>query len=363
LINLKQELQNYPYINLTSASECDVTSNDNIKNSVILYNKSLESLRQGSEDIAIIELKKAVSLNPHFHEAMNLLGICYSYINEHDKASEMFERVMAAENNSVKAIRYMSLLNSNDVLNKNIEEKGKAKKKKEDSKKENSSKGLKSISNVLHDNFKSNVLKYVMGFLIGISLTVLTILLLNSSLIKDIGAAAASTDSTNGGSSNSLITRLQTENTRLEDEIKMTEKAYKNTESLFEVEKLARSNKYEQAAKMLIPMKEIKFTGIEKDEFIWLYNKVMPLASKDCYGQGIQLMISGKYAQAVKKLGEAELYGAGFSGMDKVLYNLGKSYYALKDKKNAIDTYKRIVKNYPKSPYYVYASNWLKVIK
>jgi len=43
----------------------------------VLYNKALEDFRAKSEDIAIIELKKAISLNPDFHEAMNLLGIFY----------------------------------------------------------------------------------------------------------------------------------------------------------------------------------------------------------------------------------------------------------------------------------------------
>jgi len=53
----------------------------------------LEDFRAKSEDIAIIELKKAISLNPDFHEAMNLLGIFYMYIGENDKAAEVFQKL------------------------------------------------------------------------------------------------------------------------------------------------------------------------------------------------------------------------------------------------------------------------------
>jgi len=73
LINLGQELLNYPPINLANLAESNREIPDNIKNSIILYNKALESLRTNSEDIAIIELKKAISISPDFYEAMNLL--------------------------------------------------------------------------------------------------------------------------------------------------------------------------------------------------------------------------------------------------------------------------------------------------
>jgi len=54
----------------------------------VLYNKALEDFRAKSEDIAIIELKKAISLNPDFHEAMNLLGIFYMYMIKLQKFSK-----------------------------------------------------------------------------------------------------------------------------------------------------------------------------------------------------------------------------------------------------------------------------------
>lgn len=92
MMDFKNELQNYSMIDLDRLSETNPNMPDNIKNSIQLYNKALEDFRAKSEDIAIIELKKAISLNPDFHEAMNLLGIFYMYIGENDKAAETFSK-------------------------------------------------------------------------------------------------------------------------------------------------------------------------------------------------------------------------------------------------------------------------------
>ena len=114
MIDLRQEIQDYNIINLRDISQNESEIPDNIRNSIFLYNKAIESIRNGSEDIAIIELKKAISMNPHFNEAMNLLGLCYSYTKDNAKAAEAFDKVIKAEQNSVKALRYMSLMNSSE---------------------------------------------------------------------------------------------------------------------------------------------------------------------------------------------------------------------------------------------------------
>jgi tetratricopeptide (TPR) repeat protein len=108
-MDLKRELQNFSYIDLKSVTENGEDLPENIKNSIVLYNKALDNLYSRSEDIAIIELKKAVSLNPEFYEAMNLLGVCYTFIQDHKNAAEMFEKVMKAQKSSNNT---QSLLNT-----------------------------------------------------------------------------------------------------------------------------------------------------------------------------------------------------------------------------------------------------------
>ena len=114
-MDLKAELENFRPINLEEiVPEVDkITAN--VRNSILLYNKAIESLRSGSEDIAVIGLKKATSMNPGFNEAFNLLGICYSYMGEREKAAEAFNRVIKAESNSVLAMNIMQRLGMGDI--------------------------------------------------------------------------------------------------------------------------------------------------------------------------------------------------------------------------------------------------------
>ena len=77
MIDLRKELMNFTPINLESIEKNNPGISEEVKKSVLLYNNALDNLKMDSEDIAVIELKKAISLNPEFYEAINLLGLCY----------------------------------------------------------------------------------------------------------------------------------------------------------------------------------------------------------------------------------------------------------------------------------------------
>ena len=50
---------------------------DTINQTIKKYNEALNSARQGNDDLAIIQLKKVVSLNPRFVKAHQLLALMY----------------------------------------------------------------------------------------------------------------------------------------------------------------------------------------------------------------------------------------------------------------------------------------------
>ena len=93
-MDIKAELNNFKIIDLDEIVRGGETIPDNVRNSVYLYNKAIEDLGSGSEDMAIIKLRKAVSMNPHFNEALNLLGVCYAFVGERERAAESFSKVI-----------------------------------------------------------------------------------------------------------------------------------------------------------------------------------------------------------------------------------------------------------------------------
>jgi len=116
LINFATELKNYKPIDINNLKDSCSYLPQNVRKSIEYYNEALEKIKIGSEDIAIIELKKAISINPDFYEAVNLLGLCYCLINDYKMAAETFQMVVKAENNCLKALEYIEVLSCYDEV-------------------------------------------------------------------------------------------------------------------------------------------------------------------------------------------------------------------------------------------------------
>jgi tetratricopeptide (TPR) repeat protein len=352
LIDLKLELQDYHAINLKDIAQDEADISDNIRNSVILYNKAIESLRSGSEDIAIIELKKAVSMNPNFYEAMNLLGICYSYINDNAKAAEIFERVVKAEHNSVKAMKYLNQLNSSDdTLSGRMKARKKPAVPDEALKKEVSLPDLKKIK-------LQNIIRILAGFAAGALLfTAIALLNPDSGRNPDVPANTGDVADKSAEELQQYKTMYDELNAKYELLQKDKEDAnkaadyYKSVIKLYEIESQAAKKQYESAAEMLLLMKTVEFRDADRQKFDDLYGTVMPKAAQIAYDDGYKLYNQKKYEDSLKKLDKVQVYDPEFGRMDAVLYYMGRCSQLLNDSRSAIALFQKLIGDYPKSSY------------
>ncbi|MDR1664606.1 MAG: tetratricopeptide repeat protein [Clostridiales bacterium] len=79
---------------------------EHANDAVRMYNQALEYIRLKSDDMAIIQLKKAVECSPKFIDALNLLALCYLIQRDKEKASALVERVLAIDVNNTVALNY-----------------------------------------------------------------------------------------------------------------------------------------------------------------------------------------------------------------------------------------------------------------
>lgn len=79
---------------------------DQYKSTVTMYNDALNYIQQGSEDLAIIRLKKAVNINEDFVLANNLLAYCYMQDGQPHKASNCIDRVLKIDCRNATALSY-----------------------------------------------------------------------------------------------------------------------------------------------------------------------------------------------------------------------------------------------------------------
>jgi len=368
LIDIKQELLNFHAINLEEIDRDQSGLPDDIRNSIILYNKALGSLRTGSEDIAVIELKKAVTMNPQFYEALNLLGLCYAYKDDSVKSTEIFNRIIKAENNGIIAQKYLDMMNtgdsSADVKDKNRKNPAEPIKRERSNHKAS---GDNSLFHRLSDTDKNektrymNIVRMIAAFVAGALLIfIIGLIIPDTSKTADVSLNSDSTVNSPGSTAvadkdyKALYDDLNGKYSPLKKEMDTANKQldyYKSVIKLYDIESLSAKKQYENAADMLLLLKTTDFTGADKTRFDNIYNSVLPQAAWAAYGEGYSLYNRRSYQEALKKLSKVELYDPKFQRMDAMLYYMGRSNQQLNDPRNAIALYQRLISTYPNSSY------------
>lgn len=369
-MDIKAELNNFKIIDLDEIVRGGETIPDNVRNSVYLYNKAIEDLGFGSEDMAIIKLRKAVSMNPHFNEALNLLGVCYAFVGERERAAESFSKVIRSESNSIYALSFLQRTGLTDVVpSEEVTERPvvmqqpgeplkRIRKKKKTEKPARQEKPEKPLFDPSRNKrIARNIAKVVGGFIFGLMVSVVVYLMLPEPepvqlppKQEEIDAAVNAAKEKFDQEYNALKVKYEAAQKDREDALKQTD-YYKAAIRIYEVESMVNAKEYESAADMLMLMKTIEFRDAEKEKFDSLYEKVMPLAAKSAYDRGIKNYNSRKYQEALKDLEKVRIYDPEYSKMDAALYYMGRSHQLLKDSRNALALYQEILDNYPSGAY------------
>ncbi|MBO7403208.1 MAG: tetratricopeptide repeat protein [Lachnospiraceae bacterium] len=79
---------------------------DSMDQAVAKYNRALEDARNGKNDMAVIQLKRAVSMHPNFIRAILLLALLAMMDNDSDRALKLVNRVLSIDCANTVALRY-----------------------------------------------------------------------------------------------------------------------------------------------------------------------------------------------------------------------------------------------------------------
>ena len=80
---------------------------ETLSNSISRYNMALEYLDGGNMDFAVLELKKAISLNPYFLKAYQLMGLIYIHTKQYEPARTALVRALKLDRNNPTTLRYI----------------------------------------------------------------------------------------------------------------------------------------------------------------------------------------------------------------------------------------------------------------
>ena len=344
---------------------------DELNQAVKKYNMALEAARQGNDDLAVLQLKKVISINGKFIKALLLLSLIYIRNKEYDKAVRLLNNVLKHDTANITALSYLEeirRLSGNAQID--------TLRSKRQVLKADSSIAEKSRQNPSYSEDKPNVMAWVnwfLGIALGIAITfVLIVPTIKKNLREEYDkekldyaselnvqlAAMASKDS------EIKVLKFQVED--LTSQLKSTEIIQYNTtlydtllSSLKDYLDLKQSQE-EYTKETVLAMAE-KLREIESADFSsdaantlldMMKNEFYPGAAEYALADGKELFNSGKYDEAKEILLASYEYN---SDSDSVLYYLGKVYQAENEYETAISYYNMVIENYPSSSLAGYA--------
>lgn len=359
------------YINMIQQNQNRLES---ITSTIKKYNNALELCYQESPDLAIIQLKKVLSMNPRYVQAHLLLALLYINEGEYEKARREVERTLKIDCNNTIALRYSKEIDFN--LYPTEDRSGKRGKFISDIQTYKS--GNDYIIQPLNKKEPVGVMAFLqiaLGIVIGLCVTYFLILPARIQSTKDemngeIASYGEQIDRKNTEIEdlNTRVTSLESANLNLQSDIQK----YEGSNGAIDANNYLMSAAYAYIINPgddLTIDKYLDLVGTDyleqnaSEEFIELYNQLKSAIGDSMagtyYEAGIQAYNELNYNQAIANLQKAYQYD---NASDEALYYLGLAYLDSGDVANARDRLSELVNIFPDSEFADKASKRLEEI-
>jgi len=380
MLDYKDVLKDFKPIDVESVEKRSGKLPENIAEAIKLFNRALDDVQFKSEDMAIIALKKAISLHPVFYEAMNLLGVCYAMVGKEDAAREAFQKVIDADDSSIKAMEYLKKLqapNEDYELNKSVPQRP-PKRNKKTSRKSSLSASLS--KGMMPEDNKFYFIKYIVGVIVGVIITSVVWYMVPTgkalftfNKVENINKDPELLEEISH--LNERIERLESELRQRNDEnLKIMDdfQIYKEwVTRLNEANKEYHDGNYIQSADLLY-----RTMGIDVPEDLYEYYKtlwdvVRLEAAEALYLEGNKIYNGNKnkepeiYKQALEKYEACISYieDDKVSYQSNLYYQAGKAAARCNEKERAMELFELIINKYPNSSISSYATARLNELK
>lgn len=353
------------YIN---AIQENPTRLDALNQAIKRYNNALTFAKQGSEDLAIIQLKRVIQLNPHFIRAYHLLAVLYMKTGDNEKAKKCLLKASRIDVSNTTTLRYMQELEQQPVLTREG-----------DTASNQDGSSIMPVSSYRED--KPNIMAFVnliIGILIGLAVTAFLIV----PSVKKNYAANSNQDYVdyNAGMAaleekENAIAKLQEENSELQqkisslqaelDSIEIPEANPKVYDSLFEasslyMDELAKKERDRDFTQIAEVLRTIDISQYESEVSLQLLDRlkqeIFPVVSKEHYDKGHDLYSDYKYEEALDELFMAYNYDQ--NNVDAI-YFIARAYDRLEEYDSARTYYEMVINNFPDSKRYQNAVSYL----
>lgn len=332
------------YIN---AIQNNQTRLEAINQTIKKYNMALSYAKQGSYDLAVIQLRKVLSLNPNLIKGHQLLALLYIKDNEIEKARQAIQKSLRIDKTNTLSIRYLNEINEmipatdDKVIRK-------------------SEMGRLGAHDVIiptggykdFNNGKVTIINIIIGILIGAAVVFFIVTPArtkalrseNNAVIREYEDKFASLESQNKDLQAQIDT-LSGEKNELEEKLSAGGGIQGRYDNLIQAYIAYSNRNYVEGAQML---SAITSTEEMSENFMNIYNQIQgPLykeAGRLLYNSGTRAMNSRNYPTAITELTKSFEYDPANAN---ALYNLARSYQQSGDIENANLHFNKVIELFP----------------
>ncbi len=348
------------YINMIQTNPARL---DTINQTIKKYNQALTYCNQESLDLAVIQLKKVLSLNPKFVRAHQLLALLYINSEEWEKAKRELTKCIQIDTNNTMTLLYMKEVDEMLTPEEGVKTKNKKTVQTEEVVKYQS--GNETIiqpMNVKEGKGVGSLLNLGIGILIGIAIAVCLILPARIQAEKATIDDKLRTVSEQSDAKTATIDELEQELNSLKDEKAALEQdiaAFTGRDGSIQTYDIlinaadAYLTEPENVAAVADYLDEIdnmpEDADTEKSEaFEKLYNTLLalvgPSAADSYYNAGYEDYKREDYEAAIPNLEKASLYD---EHNGEALYYLANCYNNVGRTEEAIEAYNKVIEQFP----------------
>lgn len=345
------------YINMLQSN---ATRLDSINQTIKKYNQAYTYCIQDSKDLAVIQLKKVLSLNPKFVRAHQLLALLYMDSEQWEKAQRELKKCMDIDRNNTQTLRYMKEVDR--MLQPEDSVKTPGKRKKDEAVRYQSDNeiiiqpmGVKESKSAT----ASTLLNVGIGLIIGLAACYFLVV---PAKVNDAKADAGKSVTEIGNQLDAKtltiqelekqVADLETENRDLNAELEGyvgEDGTMQTIDSLLQAANIYLTTQNPQETAVHLEAIAANVNVEETSEaFRNLYNTLLTTIGPDLavsyYNDGLSAYRSEDFATASELLAKAVYYDA--TNIES-LYYLGRAYHRSDDRENAIATYEKVIELFP----------------
>ena len=348
------------YINMIQTNQNRL---DTINQTIKKYNQALTYCNQDSLDLAVIQLKKVLSLNPKFIRAHQLLALLYINNEEWEKAKRELGKCLEIDTNNTATLRYLK--EGDEMVLPEDGARGGSKKKKSDEvlKYQSGNETIIQPVNIKEGRGVTSLLNLGIGLAIGIAIAFFLILpariqTAKAGIDENLKKVSEQSDAKTAtiDELQQQLGELRTQNETLQQDLSAYMGADGSMQSVESLMKAAGAylTDPEDITTVVGYLDEIESEKAKEEEqesseaFDNLYNTLFalvgPQIAESYDEEGHNAFWAGNYEEAIPNLAKAYQYDV---TNGQALFDLANSYYRLGDEARAKELYEEVIRLFP----------------